>query len=151
MASSMWVSIPTTDLERAKAFYEGLGFRINPLFTDEKAACVELGDNLYFMVVTRDFLATMTDKTLVDPRTHAQVGISISRDSRDDVDAIVGRGLAAGGTEPRPVQDLGFMYSRDLDDPDGNNVGFLWMEPQAAEQGPGAYTAEQAAGSGASA
>ncbi|MEP6981374.1 MAG: glyoxalase, partial [Nakamurella sp.] len=123
---------------------------INPLFTDDNAACIELGDNLYFMVVTRDFFSTMTDKTIVDPRTHAQVGISLTRDSRDDVDAIVAKGLAAGGTEPRPAQDHGFMYSRDLDDPDGNNVGFLYMVPAAAEQGPEAYLAEHRTGVSAS-
>lgn len=151
MANNIFVSIPTTDLERAKGFYTGLGFTINPLFTDDNAACIELGDNLYFMVVTRDFFATMTDKTIIDPKTHAQVGISLSRDSREDVDAIVAKGLAAGGTEPRPAQDYGFMYSRDLDDPDGNNVGFLYMAPQAAEKGPEAYLAEQSSGVSASA
>lgn len=146
MANSIFVSIPTTDLERAKVFYTGLGFTINPLFTDDNAACIELGDNLYFMVVTRGFFATMTDKTIIDPQTHAQVGISLTRDSRADVDAMVTKGLAAGGTEPRPAQDYGFMYSRDLDDPDGNNVGFFYMEPRAVEMGPEAFLAEQAAG-----
>lgn len=150
MANSIFVSIPTTDLERAKAFYTGLGFTINPLFTDDNAACIDLGDNLYFMVVTRDFFSTMTDKIIVDPRTHAQVGISLTRDSREDVDAIVAKGLAAGGTEPRPAQDHGFMYSRDLDDPDGNNVGFLYMVPLAAEKGPEAYLAEHRTGASAS-
>jgi predicted lactoylglutathione lyase len=53
-------------------------------------------------------------------------------------------GLAHGGTEPKPAQDYGFMYSRDLEDPDGNILGFLYMDPQAAEQGPEAYLAEHA-------
>ena len=143
VASSMWVSITTTDLARATAFYTGLGFTINPAFTDDNAACVELDDNLYLMVVTRDFFSTMTEKTIVDPRTHVQAGINITRDSRDDVDAIVTKGLAAGGTEPQPAQDYGFMYSRDLEDPDGNNIGFLYMDPAAAEKGPQAYLADQ--------
>lgn len=151
MTSSMWVSITTTDLARATAFYTGLGFAINPFFSDDHATCVELGDNLYFMVVTRDFFATMTEKTIVDPRTHAQVGINITRDSREDVDAIVAKGLAAGGTEPQPAQDHGFMYSRDLEDPDGNNIGFLYMVPAAVEKGPAAYLEEQSAGSSGSA
>jgi predicted lactoylglutathione lyase len=151
MASSMFVSIPTTDLDRAKAFYTGLGFSINPMFSDDNAACVVLGDNLYFMVVTRDYFATMTDKTIIDPKTHAQVGISISRDSREEVDTIVEKGLTVGGTEPRPAQDLGFMYSRDMDDPDGNNISFLYMAPQAADEGPEAYLAEHPAPSPASA
>jgi len=143
MSTSIFVNLPTTDLERSKAFYTSLGFTINPLFTDENAACVVLSDDIYFMVLTREYLGTFTDKQIIDPKTHAQVSIALTRDSRDDVDDVLAKGLAAGGTEPREAQDYGFMYSRDLDDPDGNNLSFLFMEPAAAEMGPEAYLAEQ--------
>ena len=145
-ATSIFVNIPTTDLDRAKAFYEALGFTINPNFTDENAACVVLSDTIYFMVLTREYLGTFTDKQIIDPKTQAQVAIALTRDSREDVDAVLAKGLAAGGSEPRPAQDYGFMYSRDLDDPDGNNLSFLFMEPAAAEMGPEAYMAQQGAG-----
>ena len=145
-ATNIFVNIPTTDLDRAKAFYEALGFTINPNFTDENAACVVLSDTIYFMVLTREYLGTFTDKQIIDPKTQAQVSIALTRDSREDVDDVLAKGLAAGGSEPRPVQDYGFMYSRDLDDPDGNNLSFLFMEPSAAQQGPEAYMAEQGAG-----
>ena len=145
-ATSIFVNMPTTDLERSKAFYTSLGFTINPLFTDENAACVVLSDNIYFMVLTREYLGTFTDKQIIDPKTQAQVSIALSRDTREDVDAVLAKGLAAGGSEPRPAQDYGFMYSRDLDDPDGNNLSFLFMEPTAAEQGPEAYMAQQGSG-----
>lgn len=143
MTTSMFVNLPTADLARAKAFYEGLGYSINPMFTDENAACVVLSDTLYFMVVTRAFLATFTDKQITDPRTHAQTMIALTCESRAEVDAMIAKGLAAGGSEPRPAQDYGFMYSRDLEDPDGNLLGYLYMEPTAAEQGPEAYLAQQ--------
>ncbi len=97
MTSSIWVSMTTTDLDRAKAFYTGLGYTINPDFSDTNGACIELGDDQYFMIVTRDFFATMTDKPVADPRTHALVGINLTRDSRAEVDAVIERGLAAGG------------------------------------------------------
>lgn len=145
-ATSIFLNIPTTDLERAKEFYTALGFTINPLFTDENAACVVLSDTIYFMVLTREYLGTFTDKQIIDPKTQAQVSIALTRDSREEVDAVLAKGLAAGGSEPRPAQDYGFMYSRDLDDPDGNNLSFLFMEPAAAEQGPEAYMAQQGAG-----
>ncbi len=141
--TNIFVNIPTTDLERAKAFYTGLGYTINPMFTDENAACVVLDDNIYFMVVTRDFLGTFTDKPIIDPKTHAQTAISLTCESREAVDDMVAKALAAGGTEPRPAQDYGFMYSRDLEDPDGNILGFLFMEPAAVENGPEAYLAQQ--------
>ncbi|MBM7503400.1 VOC family protein [Agromyces aurantiacus] len=146
MTTSIFVNLPTTDLDRSKAFYEALGFRINPAFTDENAACVVLDENIYFMVLTREYLGTFTDKQIVDPKTQAQTSIAFTRDSRDEVDEVLAKGLAAGGTEPRDAQDYGFMYSRDLEDPDGNILGFLFMEPAAAEMGPEAYMAQQGAG-----
>jgi predicted lactoylglutathione lyase len=65
-ATNIFVNIPTTDLDRAKAFYEALGFTINPNFTDENAACVVLSDTIYFMVLTREYLGTFTDKQIID-------------------------------------------------------------------------------------
>jgi predicted lactoylglutathione lyase len=144
MPTNIFVSYPTADLDRSVAFYTALGARINPLFTDENAACLAWDENIYFMVLKREFMATFTDKQLADPATTAQVQSAFTRDSREEVDAAAEAGLAAGGTEPRPAQDLGFMYSRDLEDPDGNVIAFLYMEPQAAEKGPEAYMAEQA-------
>ena len=141
----IFVNLPTNDLERAKAFYTSLGATINPLFTDENAACIVWDDNVYFMVLTRDFFATFTDKAVADPKTTAQVLTAMSRDSREHVDETLAKGLANGGTEPRPAQDYGFMYSRDLEDPDGNILEFMYMDPAAAEQGPEAYMAEQGA------
>jgi predicted lactoylglutathione lyase len=140
--TSIFVNLPTTDLPRAKAFYTALGTEINPLFTDENAACVVWDENVFFMVLTKEYFATFTDKQIIDPQTQAQVSVGISRDSREDVDAIIAAGLAAGGTEPRPAQDYGFMYSRDLEDPDGNALSFLYMDPAAAAMGPDAYMAE---------
>ena len=140
----IFVNIPTNDLDRAKEFYTGLGFGINPLFTDENAACIVIDENIFFMVLTKEFFATFTDKAVADTATTAQALLAISRDSRDDVDTVLAAGLAGGGTEPKPVQDYGFMYSRDLEDPDGNILEFLYMDPEAAEKGPEAYLAEHA-------
>ncbi|WP_396656194.1 VOC family protein [Microbacterium sp.] len=140
----IFVNIATSDLERAKAFYTALGAGINPLFTDDNGACIVWDDNVYFMVLTHEFFATLTDKAPVDPRTHAQVLVALSRDSRDHVDRTIEAGLAAGGIEPTEPTDYGFMYSRSLEDPDGNGVEFIFMVPEAAELGPEAYLAQQA-------
>ena len=142
--TAIFVNLPTADLERSKAFYTALGAELNPLFTDENAACIVWSEDVFFMMLKREFFATFTDKPIVDPLTTAQVSVAFSRDSREAVDAVLEKGLAAGGSEPRPAQDYGFMYSRDLDDPDGNSLGFVYMDPVAAQQGPEAYAAEQA-------
>jgi predicted lactoylglutathione lyase len=142
----IFVSYPTADLDRSKVFYTALGATINPLFTDENAACFVWDENIYTMVLKREFFATFTDKQVADPRATAQMQVAFTRDSREEVDAAAEAGLAAGGSEPRPAEDLGFMYSRDLEDPDGNIVAFIYMVPQAAEQGPEAYLTQQVQG-----
>ncbi|UGS25927.1 glyoxalase [Microbacterium resistens] len=141
--TKIFVNLPTSDLERSKAFYTALGCEINPLFTDENAACVVWSDDVFFMVLTREYFATFTDKPVLDPREGAQVLIALSRDSREEVDETIARGVAAGGSEPNEAKDYGFMYSRDLEDPDGNGMEFVYMAPEAAEQGPDAFLAEQ--------
>ena len=144
MTTNIFVNIATTDLDRAKAYYTALGCEINPLFTDENAACLVWSDTIYFMVLTKEYFSSFTDKEFADPKTHAQVLLSISRDSREKVDETIDAGVAHGGTNPGEPQDYGFMYSRDLIDPDGNGIQFMYMDPKAAEQGPEAYMAEQA-------
>ena len=139
----IFVNLPVTDLGRAKSFYTALGCTINPDFTDENAACVVWTEQIYFMVLRRDFFATFTEKSVADPRTTAQAIIALSRESRDAVNSTVDAGLAAGGTEPRDPQDYGFMFSRTLEDPDGNILEFLYMDPVASEQGPAAWEAQQ--------
>ncbi|WP_377935968.1 VOC family protein [Amnibacterium endophyticum] len=127
------MSITTTDVPRARAFYEALGFEVDPRFSDETAVCVVLEEHVFLMVLAREVFASMTDKPVADPRTHALVGLNVTRSSREEVDETVARGLAAGGTEPGPAQEHGSMYVRDLEDPDGNNLGFLFMgEPEEA-------------------
>ena len=142
---TMFVNLPVTDLERAKAFYTAIGFRINPLFSDHNAACVVVEeDHSYFMILVREFFQTFTDLPIGDPAVNPSVSTAIFLDSRDAVDATVADGLAAGGSEPRAASDYGFMYQRQLTDPDGNVLEFGWMDPVAAAQGPEAFANQQA-------
>jgi uncharacterized protein len=143
--AQMFVNMPVTDLERAKAFYEALGFSINPLFTDHNAACVVVDDgHNYFMILVREFFQTFTALPLGDPAVNPTTATAIFLDSREEVDRVVASGLAAGGSEPQPAADYGFMYQRTLTDPDGNIVEFGWMDPVAATQGPPAAVDHQA-------
>lgn len=138
----IFVNLPTSDLERSKAFYVALGCTINPNFTDENAAAIAWSDDILFMILTREFFATFTEKTIADPTTSLQTIVALSRDSRADVDAIVEAGLAAGGSKARDPEDYGFMYQRSLHDPDGHLLEFTYMDPVAAEMGPEAFVAE---------
>ena len=142
--TSMFVNLPVTDLDRAKAFYTAIGFSINPLFTDHNAACVVVEeDHSYFMILVRDFFQTFSDLPIGDPAVNPSVSTAIFLDSKEAVDKSIADGIAAGGTESRPAADYGFMYQRQLTDPDGNMLEFGWMDPVAAEQGPEAFAAQQ--------
>ena len=144
--TAMFVNLPVTDLDRAKAFYAGVGFTNNPKFTDHNAACFVVEDgHSYFMILTREFFQTFTALPIGDPAVNPSVSTGIFLDSREAVDATVAAGLAAGGAEPQPPSDYGFMYQRQLTDPDGNVLEFGWMDPVAAEKGPEAFAAGQQA------
>lgn len=143
--TAMFVNLPVTDLDRAKAFYTALGFTINPMFTDHNAACVVVEqDHSAFMLLTREYFQTFTDLPLGDPAVSPSVSTAVFLDSRDAVDATAAAALVAGGAEPRPATDYGFMYQRGITDPDGNVLEFGWMDPAAAEQGPEAFASQQA-------
>ena len=143
--TAMFVNLPVTDLERAKAFYTAVGFRINPQFSDHNAACVVVeDDHSYFMILTREYFQTFSDVPIGDPTQSVCAATAIFLDSRDAVDQAVSDGLAAGGSEAHPATDLGFMYQRQLTDPDGNILEFGYMDPVAAEQGPEAFASQQA-------
>lgn len=137
MPQMIFVNLPVADLDRARAFYEAIGFTTDPKFTNDRAACMVLSETIYVMLLTHDFWAGFTDRRRVDARTEAQVLLCISRDDRAAVDAIMAAAVRAGGTaDPCPVQDYGFMYGRSFADPDGHIWEPMWMSPEAVERGP---------------
>lgn len=134
--TSIFVNLPVSDLDASTQFYTSVGYSINPLFTDENAACIVMSEAIYVMLLTKPFFSSFTDKQLIDAKSDVQVLNAIGLDSRADVDEWAEKALAAGGAEPRPAQDYGFMYSRDIEDPDGHVWEPMWMDPSAAENGP---------------
>ncbi len=129
MTTSIFVNLPVADLPASKAFFTSLGFSFNAQFTDETAAALVIDDSIYFMLLTKPKFSEFITLPIADAKQATQALYAISRDSKLEVDEIMTAALAAGGTEPRPVQDLGFMYSRAFADLDGHIWEFLWMDP----------------------
>jgi uncharacterized protein len=130
----IFVNLPVTDLGRSKAFYEAIGLKNNKQFTDDTAACMVLSDAIIVMLLTHAKWARFTKKTIPDAKTTAQVLLCISRGSREAVDDIVKTASLAGGTaDPNPTQDLGFMYGRSFEDPDGHIWETMWMNAAATK------------------
>lgn len=132
MSRLIFVNLPVADLPAARAFYEAIGFTNNPTFTDETAACMVLSDVIHVMLLTHDKFAQFTPKRIADAHETSEVLICISAGSREEVDAITDKAIAAGGREPREKQDYGFMYGRSFEDPDGHMWGVNWMDLAAA-------------------
>lgn len=136
MTRSIFVNLPVADLKKSRNFYEAIGFEINELFSDDTAACVIISETIYVMILTHAKFAAFTQLPIGDATQQTQHLIALSCDTKLNVDDIVTAALDAGGTEPRPVHDIGFMYSRSFADLDGHIWEPLWMDQAAAESGP---------------
>jgi uncharacterized protein len=132
MSRLIFVNLPVADLPAAKAFYEAIGATNNPQFTDDTAACMVFSDTIHVMLLTHEKFAQFTPKRIADAHSTSEVLIAISADSREDVDEITDKALAAGGREAREKQDYGFMYGRSFEDLDGHIWEPMWMDVEAA-------------------
>jgi predicted lactoylglutathione lyase len=125
----IFVSLPVKDLKASTAFYKALGFEQNPRFSDETSACMVWSEAIQVMLLTHAKWRTFTDMPL-PPAGTANLMLSLSMDSRAAVDAMNEAAVAHGGrADVNPVQEHGFMYGRDLADPDGHLWGPFWMDP----------------------
>jgi predicted lactoylglutathione lyase len=131
MTKMIFISLPITDLKVSTAFYKALGFEQNPQFSDDNSACMVWSEAIYVMLVTHVKWRTFTQRPFPAAGTAGSM-LSLSMDSRDAVDAINRAAAAHGGkADANPAEDLGFMYTRDLADPDGHLWAALWMDPAA--------------------
>jgi predicted lactoylglutathione lyase len=127
----IFVNLPVADLKAAMAFYTALGFSNNPQFTDDTAACMVWSEAINVMLLTHDKWRTFTSRP-IPPSTASEVLLAISLDDRAAVDAMVEAAGRHGGTaDINPKQDLGFMYNRNLADPDGHVWEAMWMDMSA--------------------
>ncbi len=136
MSKMVFINLPVTDLGASMAFYQALGFENNPQFSDTTAACMVWSETIHVMLLTHDKWRTFTSRP-IPPGTASEVMIALSCDSREKVDKLNTLAAASGGTaDINPVQDLGFMYNRNLADPDGHVWEMFWMDPSAMPADP---------------
>lgn len=131
MHRQIFVNLPIRDMARSQAFFQALGYTFDSRFTNDQSACLVLGDNLYAMLLVEPFFQTFTDKAIVDATRQVEVLVCLSCESRDEVDGLIAKALAAGGTTQRPPQDHGFMYGHSFQDLDGHVWELVYMDPTA--------------------
>ena len=132
MTKMIFVNLPVADVAKATAFYEAIGFEKNPQFSNEQASCMVWSDAIHVMLLGHDFYRTFTTKAIADTHKTSAALIALSRDSREQVDAITDAAIAAGGRQTRYTQDMGFMYSRAFEDLDGHTFEPMYMDMEAA-------------------
>jgi len=131
MTRMIFVSLPITDLNASTAFYSALGFERNPNFSDESGACMVWSEAIHVMLITHAKWRTFTQRPFPPAGTAGHM-LSLALDSRDAVDSMNLAAASHGGqADVNPVDDQGFMYTRDLADPDGHLWAALWMDPAA--------------------
>jgi len=143
-ARSLFVTLPVADPVRSRAFFAELGFGVHPGFTDDDAACLLVSEQTSVMLVRHERFAELSPRPAADPAAHVSALLCFGVGSREEVDAVSAAALAAGAVEADGLEDHGFMCSRSFFDLDGHGWQVMWMDPQAAQEGPAAYAAEGA-------
>ena len=129
----LFVNIPVSDLQRSITFFEALGFTFNRQFTDATATCMLVGEDAYFMLLTRERFKEFSKRPVGDARRETNALFAISVENRAQVDEVVRKALAAGGSPAADPQDHGFMYGHSFYDLDGHHWEVFWMDPSTIQ------------------
>lgn len=135
MSTKIFVNLPVKDLPKSMDFFKALGFEFNPQFTDETGACMIISGDIFTMLLTHEKFKMFTPGEICDAKKSTEVLVCLSRESREDVDDMVRRAVAAGGSTYNEPQDHGFMYGHGFQDLDGHIWELVYMEqtsPSAA-------------------
>ena len=131
MATKIFVNLPVKDLNKSIEFFTQLSFKFNPQFTDETATCMIVSEDIFVMLLTYEKFQTFTPKQICDATKNTEVLVCLSSESRANVDEMIGKAIAAGGTTYKEPQDHGFMYGHGFQDLDGHIWELIYLEPSA--------------------
>ena len=134
MATKIFLNLPVTDLKRSMDFFGKLGFTFNSQFTDEAAACMIISEDIYVMLLTESKFKTFTPKRICDAAKYTEVLVCLLLGSKNEVNEMVRKAVAAGGTTYNKPRDHGFMYAHGFQDLDGHIWELIYMEPSALDQ-----------------
>lgn len=134
MSTKIFVNLPVKNLSKSVEFFTQLGFSFNPQFTDETATCMIVSEDIFVMLLTEEKFKTFTPKEICDTRKYTEVLVCLSSESREKVDEMVRKAVAAGGATYNEPQDHGFMYGHGFQDLDGHIWELIYMEPSSANQ-----------------
>ena len=131
MNKQIILNLPVRDLDKSKAFFSALGFSFNPQWGNDSAAFMNIVDgSIHAMLTTEAFFRSLIDKPVVQAKEANEVVMCLSCESREEVDSLIARALAAGARIPHPPEDHGFMYDQGFEDIDGHLWNLVWTAPK---------------------
>ena len=133
MKTSVYINLPVKNVARTRAFFANLGYRHNPEFSNETAVCIVISDTIFVMMIEEPVFKGFTSKTVVDATQSTEVIVALTLENKAQVDALLEKAIAQGGTEARPADVHDFMYLRSLHDLDGHIWEFFCFTGAAAE------------------
>lgn len=136
MIPKVFLNLPVDDLERATRFYTAIGATVVEQFSDEKAVTVAFSDDIYAILQTKAYFSTFTIREIIDAHDRVEAIFAFAVENRARVDEIADAALAAGGSPVGQAVDLGFMYRRSFQDPDGHQLEALHMDLAKAPSRP---------------
>lgn len=132
MNKQIVLNLPVKDLDKSKAFFAALGFTFDERFSGEQSAMMRIaGDTIQAMLSSEAFFASLIDKPVAQAKQANEVVICLSCESREELDSLVARAVAAGGRTPHPPEDHGFMVDQGFEDIDGHLWNLVWVAPEA--------------------
>lgn len=132
MNKQIILNLPVKNLDKSKAFFSALGFSFNPRFSNQDAAFMNIVEGtIQAMLTTETFFKSLIDKPLAQAKEANEMVICLSCESREEVDSLIAKAVAAGGRTPHPPEDHGFMYDQGFEDLDGHLWNLVWMAPEA--------------------
>jgi predicted lactoylglutathione lyase len=135
MAMMTFINLPVGDLPKATEFFSQLGFSFDPQFTDENATRMIVSDDSSVMLVTEPFFKEfITPRDIADTSASREVIVGLSAESREQVDDLTDKAIAAGAQALGEPQDDGFMYMRGFSDLDGHQWSFVYMDMSAVAE-----------------
>lgn len=129
MQTQVFINLCVADLPKSMEFFKTLGLSFNSQFTNEEAACLQISDTIFAMLITPARFKDFTKKEVADAKKSTEVLLALSCDSKEKVNELADKALSAGGQPARDPEDHGFMFARAIEDLDGHIWEFFWMDP----------------------
>jgi len=89
---------------------------------------MSLGEQILLMLHSKEFLNSDNKKLFPNKNEYLTPSFSLPVESLEKVNFIAESGLKAGGKEPNPMIDEGFMQVRTIEDIDGYSWGIIYLD-----------------------